>query len=83
MGDPRRSTKGGSADISRASNSASINSHEDPMCGSDGLLITHEKIAKRAYEIYEQGQYRDGQALTHWLEAEREIIAESRAMRAS
>jgi outer membrane protein TolC len=42
-----------------------------------------EKIARRAYELYELGNYQDGYALTHWLQAEREIVSESRAMSSS
>jgi hypothetical protein len=34
--------------------------------------ITHEQIALRAYEIHLEGT--DGDALAHWLRAERELI---------
>jgi Protein of unknown function (DUF2934) len=34
--------------------------------------ITHEQIALRAYEIHVQGT--DGDALAHWLRAERELV---------
>jgi hypothetical protein len=83
MGDSRRGTKGEFAGIAKATNSRSINSREDAMRGADSLLVTHENIAKRAYELYEQGHYQDGHDLTHWLEAEREIVSKSRAMEAS
>jgi Protein of unknown function (DUF2934) len=32
-----------------------------------------EEIARRAYEIYEEGGRVDGRALDDWLEAEREL----------
>ena len=34
--------------------------------------ITHEQIALRAYEIHLQGT--EGDALAHWLRAERELV---------
>lgn len=33
----------------------------------------HAKIANRAYELYEQRGFQDGQALEDWLQAEREF----------
>ena len=33
--------------------------------------VTHDMIARRAYELYERGT--DGDMLEHWLEAEREL----------
>jgi hypothetical protein len=37
--------------------------------------ITHEKIARRAYQIWEENGRRDGYETTHWLQAERELCA--------
>jgi hypothetical protein len=34
--------------------------------------ITHEQIALRAYEIHLEGT--EGDALAHWLRAERELV---------
>ena len=34
--------------------------------------ITHEQIAQRAYEIHLAGN--EGDALAHWLRAERELV---------
>lgn len=34
----------------------------------------HDRIAKRAYEIYDQRGREDGHALDDWLQAEREIL---------
>jgi hypothetical protein len=34
--------------------------------------VTHEQIALRAYEIHLEGT--DGDALAHWLRAERELV---------
>jgi len=33
--------------------------------------LTHEEIARQAYEIYEKCGREDGKDLEHWLEAER------------
>lgn len=37
-------------------------------------LPVQERIAKRAYELYEQRGWQHGQASDHWLQAEREIL---------
>jgi outer membrane protein TolC len=34
---------------------------------------TQDRIARRAYELYEQRERRDGLALEDWLNAEREL----------
>jgi hypothetical protein len=34
---------------------------------------TQDRIARRAYELYEQRQRRDGLALEDWLNAERQL----------
>lgn len=34
---------------------------------------TQDRIARRAYELYEQRERRDGWALEDWLNAEREL----------
>jgi hypothetical protein len=36
----------------------------------------HEQIAKRAYELYAAGGYREGHALDDWLAAERELLGQ-------
>jgi Protein of unknown function (DUF2934) len=36
----------------------------------------HILIAKRAYELYGERDYRHGSALDDWLEAEREILSQ-------
>ena len=38
---------------------------------------THEQITQRAYEIYLQRGCPEGKDLEHWLEAERQLSAES------
>ena len=38
-------------------------------------LITHESIARRAYQIWEETGRRDGNETMHWLKAERELRA--------
>ena len=37
---------------------------------------TSERVAARAYTIWEQGGREDGHALAHWVRAEQEIAAE-------
>ena len=37
---------------------------------------THDAIAKRAYEIYEESGYPPGRDVEFWLKAERELITE-------
>jgi hypothetical protein len=36
--------------------------------------VTHEQIAIRAYEIFEQEGFAHGSHLDHWLRAERELV---------
>ncbi len=36
--------------------------------------VSVEEIARRAYEIYEEGGRIDGRALADWLKAERELL---------
>jgi outer membrane protein TolC len=38
---------------------------------------TQDRIARRAYELYEQRERRDGWALEDWLNAERQLAAQS------
>lgn len=38
-------------------------------------LITHENIARRAHQIWEEAGRRDGSETIHWLQAERELRA--------
>jgi len=40
------------------------------------LIDPHERIARRAYDLYEEGGCVTGDDLDHWLEAEREIRIE-------
>jgi hypothetical protein len=35
--------------------------------------LTSDDIARRAYELYEQGGFQQGHDLDHWLVAEREL----------
>jgi hypothetical protein len=35
----------------------------------------HPQIARRAYYLWKEGGRRDGQAMNHWLQAEREVTA--------
>lgn len=37
-------------------------------------VVTHDQIAVRAYEIFEQEGYSHGNHLDHWLRAERELV---------
>ena len=38
-------------------------------------LITHENIARRAHQIWEETGRQDGNETIHWLQAERELSA--------
>jgi hypothetical protein len=38
---------------------------------------THERIERRAYELYEQRGRQEGRALEDWLKAERQLVAAS------
>ena len=37
------------------------------------VVVTHEQIAERAYHLYLSGT--EGDAITHWVTAERELSA--------
>jgi 4-alpha-glucanotransferase len=52
---------------------SSIEPHPAPRCQEDDST---PKIAKRAYELYEQRGCQDGQSAQDWLQAEREIVGE-------
>jgi hypothetical protein len=41
--------------------------------------MLHERIARKAYELYEQRGWQHGHDLEDWLEAERMILAEMKA----
>jgi hypothetical protein len=38
------------------------------------LSITHDEIARRAYELFVQGGAAHGADLHHWFEAERQLL---------
>jgi outer membrane protein TolC len=38
---------------------------------------THERIARRAYELYEQRGRQEGRALEDWVNAERQFVSAS------
>jgi hypothetical protein len=38
--------------------------------------ITHETIARRAYQIWEEAGRHDGTETTHWLQAEKELYSQ-------
>ncbi len=38
---------------------------------SPGIEPLYEKIARKAYEIYEESGWEDGKDIEHWLEAEK------------
>ena len=37
--------------------------------------VHHDRIAQRAYELYEQRGGQDGRALEDWLKAERQLVS--------
>lgn len=40
---------------------------------AEGQDHLHQRIAERAYMLYERSGFQDGKDLDHWLEAERQI----------
>jgi hypothetical protein len=38
------------------------------------ISITHEEIARRAYELFERSGAGHGSDLHHWFEAERQLL---------
>ncbi len=48
--------------------------HKAPHPGSVATaMLTHEEIARRAYEIYVEKGCQQGQSEQHWLQAEQEL----------
>ena len=41
-------------------------------------LPTHDEIQMRAYDIYERSGHQDGQCEKNWLQAEQELLTETR-----
>lgn len=69
-GEPKRSpVKAGADSRPRTGNSADAATRE----ASTPAGQHHERIARRAYALYEASGYRGEDALQHWLEAEREL----------
>jgi hypothetical protein len=56
----------------RANNSTALTDSTKSVEGSD--LNNHERIASRAYTLYEQRGRQDGYDLDDWLEAERQVL---------
>jgi hypothetical protein len=48
-----------------------------------GGAVPHEKIAERAYQIWQASGRRDGHDQEHWFQAERELRAGRPASRAA
>jgi hypothetical protein len=42
---------------------------------AEGCEPLHQRIAERAYVLYERSGFQDGKDLEHWLEAERQVQA--------
>ena len=64
----------GSSPVSERSEFKGLGSTKTPPRGSS-RAITHEQIAKRAYEIYAGRGYAPGDQNADWLEAERQLKA--------
>jgi hypothetical protein len=56
-------------------------SHAPADPGKNGNLILRERIARKAYELYERRGRRHGRHLEDWLEAERQVLVETHAAR--
>ena len=46
--------------------------------GNETRFPTHDEIALRAHQLYEQSGYQSGRDAEFWLEAERQLREESR-----
>lgn len=42
------------------------------------LAVSHEELERRAYRIFQERGGQPGRDLEHWLQAERELLAEMR-----
>ena len=52
--------------------------HKTPHSGQVAtIILTHEGISKRAYEIYVKNGRKEGQSEQNWLQAEQEIKNQS------
>ena len=47
--------------------------HKAPHPGLVATMLTHEEIARRAYEIYVEKGCQQGQSEQNWLQAEQEL----------
>jgi hypothetical protein len=65
---PKKKAAGSAARVGATVKRAATRKRSTP--ASD---VTHEQIAVRAYELYEAGA--GGDAVEHWLQAEREVVA--------
>ena len=77
---PRKSTKPGSdSPFSPATPAPVVERSQVKGSGtfksSSSRQVTHEQIAKRAYEIYASRGYAPGDQNADWLEAERQLKA--------
>jgi len=59
----------------RPKNTESQKANDEPAARLDGYDLRNQ-IEKRAYEIWMSSGYRDGNEVAHWLQAERELLAE-------
>lgn len=62
---PRRADEKGAASLEAVNGSSAAH--------AEGHESLHRQIAERAYMLYEQRGFQDGNDVEHWLEAERQI----------
>lgn len=48
-----------------------------PAVQASKAALAHERIARRAYELYEQRGRQEGRALEDWVKAERQLVGAS------
>ena len=66
----------------RPGQNASVSSpapEKEPPQASASNQDLHDQISKRAYELYCERGYRDGEAESDWLDAEQEVRSSQRA----
>ena len=54
--------------------------HQPSVAAENQRAITKDDVAQRAYELFLAGGRVDGRDVEDWLEAERQLVAESRAL---
>ena len=68
-----RTVKGGNREAKSNGHSAAGPTNGRAEAQAEGQDHLHQRIAERAYILYERSGFQDGKDLEHWLEAEQQI----------